>query len=53
MRRAVLLLGVVLVGYLYYHPLASYLTGSTTSRCGRSEVTVLRENAKLERQLTG
>lgn len=52
LRRAVLLLGVVLVGYLYYHPLRTYFDtkGELAARAG--EVQVLQaQKRKLERQL--
>jgi cell division protein FtsB len=51
-RRAALLLGVVLVGYLYYHPLQSYLDRKHDLALRQAEVRSLRQqNAKLERQL--
>jgi cell division protein FtsB len=52
LRRAALLVGVVLVGYLYYHPLQSYFGRKHDLALRRAEVDSLREqNAKLERQL--
>jgi cell division protein FtsB len=51
-RRAALLLGVVFVGYLYYHPLQSYFGRKHDLALRRAEVDALRQaNAKLERQL--
>jgi cell division protein FtsB len=52
LRRVVLLLGVALVGYLYYHPLRSYFD-TKHELAGRSaEVHVLQaQKRKLERQL--
>jgi cell division protein FtsB len=52
LRRAVLLLAVVLVGYLYYHPIRSYLDTKHELAQQQAGVDELREaNAKLERQL--
>jgi cell division protein FtsB len=52
LRRALLLLGVVLVGYLYYHPLRSYLDTKHQLAGRQAEVDVLRaQNSRLERQL--
>ena len=51
-RRVVLLLAAVLVGYLYYHPLRSYLDTKHELTQRQAEVDGLRaQNAKLERQL--
>jgi cell division protein FtsB len=52
LRRAALILGVVLVGYLYYHPLRAYLDTKRELAGRQGEVDVLRaQNARLERQL--
>ena len=52
LRRAVLLLGVVLVGYLYYHPVRSYLDTKRELTARAGEVQVLQaQKRKLERQL--
>jgi cell division protein FtsB len=52
LRRALLLLGVVLVGYLYYHPLRSYLDTKHELAGRQGEVDVLRaQNRRLELQL--
>jgi cell division protein FtsB len=52
LRRALLLLGVVFVGYLYYHPLQSYFDRKHDLALRQAEVDALRQaNAKLERQL--
>ena len=52
LRRALLLLGVAFVGYLYYHPLQSYLDRRHDLALRQAEVQTLRDqNAKLERQL--
>jgi cell division protein FtsB len=52
LRRSLLLLGVVLVGYLYYHPLRTYFD-TKHDLAGRSaEVRSLQsQKRKLERQL--
>jgi cell division protein FtsB len=51
-RRTVLLLGAVLVGYLYYHPLRAYLDTKRELSARQAEVAVLQaQNRRLERQL--
>ena len=51
-RRAVLLLAVVLVGYLYYHPLRSYVDTKRELAGRAGEVRSLQaQKRKLERQL--
>jgi cell division protein FtsB len=51
-RRAVLVLGLVLVAYLYYHPLRSYFDTKRELTARQAEVQGLRaQNATLERQL--
>jgi cell division protein FtsB len=52
LRRIVLLLGVVLVGYLYYHPLRSYLDTKHELAGRAAEVRSLQaQKRRLERQL--
>jgi cell division protein FtsB len=51
-RRVLLGLGVVLVGYLYWHPLQSYFDRKHQLALRQAEVQSLRDqNAKLDRQL--
>jgi cell division protein FtsB len=51
-RRIVLILGLVLVGYLYYHPLRSYLDTKRELTARQAEVAILEaQNRRLERQL--
>jgi cell division protein FtsB len=51
-RRAVLVLGVALVGYLYYHPMRAYLDRKHELSARQAEVAVLQaENLRLEQQL--
>ncbi|HET7044631.1 MAG TPA: septum formation initiator family protein [Gaiellaceae bacterium] len=52
LRRALLVGGLVLVGFLYYHPLRTYLDTKRQVTARQAEVRDLRaEKAKLERQL--
>jgi cell division protein FtsB len=52
LRRVVLLLGVALVGFLYYHPLRSYFDTKRQLGARQAEVAILqRQNQRLERQL--
>jgi cell division protein FtsB len=51
-RRAVLVLGVALVGYLYYHPLRTYLDRKHELAVRQAEVAILEtQNQRLQRQL--
>lgn len=51
-RRALLLCGVALVAFLYYHPLRTYLDTHRQVSDRQAEVRTLRaEKARLERQL--
>jgi cell division protein FtsB len=51
-RRTVLLLGVVLVGYLYYHPLRSYLDTKRQLVARQADVAGLQsQNDRLQQQL--
>jgi cell division protein FtsB len=51
-RRTVLVLGVVLVGYLYYHPMRAYLDRKHELSARQAEVDILRaQNLRLEQQL--
>jgi cell division protein DivIC len=52
LRRALLLGGVVLVAFLYYRPLRTYVDTKRQVTARQAEVRALRaEKAKLERQL--
>jgi cell division protein FtsB len=52
LRRVVLLLGVALVGFLYYHPLRSYFDTKRQLGARQAEVAILQhQNQRLERQL--
>jgi cell division protein FtsB len=51
-RRIVLVLGVALVGFLYYHPLRAYVDTKRELSARQAEVAILRaQNRRLERQL--
>ena len=53
LRRAGLLLGLVLVAYLYYHPLRAYLDTKHQLSERAAQVQSLRsQNSTLERRLT-
>ena len=52
LRRALLLLGVAFVGFLYYHPLRTYLDTKRQLQARAAEVQSLQQaKRKLERQL--
>jgi cell division protein FtsB len=52
LRRALLVVGLAFVGFMYYHPLRSYLDRKHDLALRQAEVQELKaQNAQLQRQL--